>query len=296
MLQFQPITESSVAQMAPYVYRNTTHLCDFTTVNLLTWAERFYKAFAIEEDMLYLQLAPFGGNTPLFAPPIGNGDFKQALSRLREHCQQSGIPLRLSLVAEEQLPLIGEVCGFDWRAVAYRDWCDYVYDAKAMASYDGKAYAKQRNHLRRFERQYPDYRVEELTAAHIPAIEVFLSTFAHTRDTLDDFALEEIERTSHILRRQSLLGLFGIALFVGERLVGFSAGSRSEDTVYVHFEKADISVDGVYQKLVKSFAERFVTDEIRYINREEDCGVEGLRRSKLAYHPIRLVCKYTLKF
>ena len=296
MLDFQPITETSIAQIAPYVYHHPSRMCDFTAVNLYMWAGRFYKAFAIEDDMLYLQLAPFGGKTPLFAPPIGQGDFQKALARLRNHCEAWRIPFRLSLVAEEQLSPIGNACGFHWRAHSHRDWCDYVYDAKAMAAYEGKAYAKQRNHVRKFERLYPDWRAERLTPKHISEVEAFLTAFENARETLSDFALEEIRLTSRVLSRQSMLGLFGVVLYVGDRLVGFSAGSRSADTVFVHFEKADVAFEGVYQKLVQEFARRFVTDEVLYINREEDCGEEGLRRSKLAYQPVKLICKYTLKF
>jgi len=296
MLDFQPITESSVKQIAPFLFENPTRFCDYTTVDLFTWAGQFYKAYAIKDDMLYLQLSAYDQGPALYAPPIGAGDQRQALCELRDHAVRNGEPLRLSLVAEVQLPLISDTLGAQWRATAYRDWCDYIYDAKAMAAFDGKAYAKQRNHLRRFERLYPDARVEALEDAHIEPIGQFLNVFARTRDSLDELALKEISLTTKALRQRDLLGLVGVVLYVEDRLVGFSAGCRSRDTLFVNFEKADIAVSGAYQKLVKSFSERFVDEDILFINREEDCGVEGLRRSKLAYHPTELLYKYTVDF
>ncbi len=296
MLDFQPITEADMPKIAPFLKKNPSRLCDFTTVNLFVWAGRFYQAYAILDDMLFLKLEAYDGGAPLYAPPIGDGDFKQALCRLQQHAAESGMPFRLSLVGEDQLPLIADALGTQWRASASRDWCDYVYDAKAMAAYEGKAYAKQRNHLRRFERLYPSYRVEILSSHHRPSIESFLQSFAAQKDDLDDFAREELDVTACALSHQETVGLCGVVLYAEDRLVGFAAGCRSDDTLFVNFEKADIAFEGAYQMLVKAFAERYVDENIRYINREEDCGVPGLRRSKLAYHPVRLLGKFTLSF
>ena len=87
----------------------------------------------------------------------------------------------------------------------------------------------------------------------------------------------------------------GGILRVDGAIVGISMGEIVRDTLYVHIEKADVRYSGVYQKLVNCFAREFVTDEVRYINREEDVGDPGLRKSKLSYHPVALQEKYTVR-
>ena len=75
----------------------------------------------------------------------------------------------------------------------------------------------------------------------------------------------------------------------------FSAGEIVGDTLIIHIEKADIAYEGVYQVLVNEYAKCFVTPDVRYINREEDVGDEGMRRSKESYHPVRLLEKYLVR-
>ena len=84
-------------------------------------------------------------------------------------------------------------------------------------------------------------------------------------------------------------------LRVNGRVAGFSAGEIVGDTLIIHIEKADIAYEGVYQALVNEYAKCFVTPGVRYINREEDAGDEGLRRSKESYHPVRLLEKYLVQ-
>ena len=76
------------------------------------------------------------------------------------------------------------------------------------------------------------------------------------------------------------------------QVYGFAIGEVIGDTLYDHVEKADSSVIGAYQTLVNCYA--VANRHVKYMNREEDCGVEGLRRSKISYRPCALLKKYTV--
>ncbi len=293
MLEFTPITKDALQIIAPFLYDNPGRICDFCGVNLYLWAGYFYHAYAIEDDMLYLELITEDGDVA-YTVPRGNGNVDEALLRLQAHVQQSGHRLWLSLVSEDELVAVRRAFGETVSVSSSREWCDYLYDAQKMARYEGSDYAKQRNHKRRFERQYPDYRIERLTPKHISDVCALLQRFAMVRSKDDELAEQEIAVAQTALFRMEELALLGVVLYVGDVPVGFSAGSRSADTLYVHFEKADTSYDGVYQMLVYAFANAFVGEDIAFINREEDCGDEGLRRSKLAYHPVALLEKYNV--
>lgn len=294
MLEFQPITKENVSTLVPYLVGNSARFCDFSPANLYIWAGYFYKAYAVQDGMLYFQLYTERGRIA-YTVPMGTGDVKAALLTLKAYTQEIGEPLIFSLVSAADLPLLREVFGELHHAQSEREWCDYVYDAPAMAQFAGSAYAKQRNHVRRFEREYPQYRVEILNASHSAAIEAFLERFSAQRGKDDDFAVEEITRTKEAMRHRESLCLFGVVLFVEDELVGFSAGTRLQDVLFVNFEKADTRYNGVYQMLVKAFAQHYADEGVRWINREEDCGDDGLRKSKLAYHPAMLLEKYTVE-
>ena len=89
-----------------------------------------------------------------------------------------------------------------------------------------------------------------------------------------------------------LYGFIGGAVWVEDRIVAMALGEKQGDTLYVHIEKADIRYHGAYQMIVREFSKYACTDEIRYINREDDAGDEGLRKSKLAWRPCGLLDKY----
>ena len=290
MLQFQPIPVQAIREFTPFLCGQNGRLCDFTPANLYVWKDYYYTGYVIRDDLLYFELRGEEGET-YYSVPMGSGDRVGGLRLLYDHAASQGMPLRLSLICDDMLEDIrtafGEV------AFSYeRDWCDYLYEATPMAAFTGAAYAKQRNHVRRFEREYPAYRVERLRADHVEALNAFLDSFALLRGKDSELAAEEIERTRRALSRMEAIDLLGVVLWVEDRLVGFSAGTRVCDTLYVNFEKADTAYHGVYQKLVQCFAQMFTDETVRFINREEDCGNEGLRKSKLAYHPTALLNKY----
>ncbi|HPU63195.1 MAG TPA: phosphatidylglycerol lysyltransferase domain-containing protein, partial [Mobilitalea sp.] len=76
------------------------------------------------------------------------------------------------------------------------------------------------------------------------------------------------------------------------KIVAMSVGEIINDTLYCHIEKADRNYHGSYQMIVREFAKNTITDQVKYINREDDAGDEGLRKSKLSYHPYKLLNKY----
>ena len=294
MLDFCPITTEDLPKIVPYLSGNGAHFCDFSPVNLYIWSGLMFDAYAIVEDTVVFRLKTWRGRIA-YTVPMGMGDIRRALLFLQEETKRLGQPLIFSLVSADDLPLLRDMFGSISEPRTSENWRDYIYDARKMAAYEGSAYAKQRNHVRRFCKTYPDYRVEVLQKHHLPDVDELLARFPAQRGKTDDDVLEEVERTNEALHCMDELMLFGVVLYVDDQLVGVSAGSCVGDMLFVNFEKADTAFDGVYQMLVQAFAQQYVNDNIRYINREEDCGDEGMRKSKLAYHPIDLLAKYTVE-
>ena len=84
------------------------------------------------------------------------------------------------------------------------------------------------------------------------------------------------------------LGLRGGLLFADDKPVGFSLASLLRpDTANVHIEKALADYDGAYAAINQQFAQHELGD-VLFINRENDMGLEGLRKAKQSYAPCRL--------
>lgn len=102
-------------------------------------------------------------------------------------------------------------------------------------------------------------------------------------------------KTLEVLDNMDKYKLFGGTLKVDDTVVGAALGEIIGDTLFVHIEKSNTEFNGSYPMLVNQFAKKFAAEGVTHINREEDDGVEGLRTSKLSYHPIELLDKYIVE-
>ena len=105
---------------------------------------------------------------------------------------------------------------------------------------------------------------------------------------------EDLAKTREVLANYSTYDMLGGMLLVDGNIVGFSLGEIVGDTLFTHIEKADRDYLGCYQMVVAQFAQQFAHEGVHFINREDDAGDPGLRTSKLSYHPVTLLEKYTV--
>ena len=81
-------------------------------------------------------------------------------------------------------------------------------------------------------------------------------------------------------------------MYVDDEIVAFTVGEeRSPDTALIHIEKADINYKGAFAAVNCEFA-NMLAPKYKFLNREEDMGIEGLRKAKLSYKPEFFTDKY----
>ncbi len=164
---------------------------------------------------------------------------------------------------------------------------DYIYEAEALANLSGKKYHSKRNHVSVFKRNYPNWSYEEINESNIPAcIDLHTKWINGRGDDDPDFSLE-FEAVLEGFENYSKLGLIGGIIKIGEEPVAYTFGERISDDCFVtHFEKAPSDINGAYTIINQEFAKKLVEMGFKYINREEDLGIEGLRKAKQSYHPV----------
>ena len=129
----------------------------------------------------------------------------------------------------------------------------------------------------------------------IPGVKDFLDRYAARWSKGAVTFQEDISKTHEVLDNYQTYDLLGGVLLVENQIVGFSLGEIIGDTLFTHIEKADRDYEGCYQMLVAQFAQQFAQEgTVAFINREDDTGDPGLRTSKLSYHPVALLEKYTV--
>ncbi len=294
MLQFKPLAESDMDTVKPYLDQQQYRSCDYTVGGIYLWEKVFCPEYCIDKDMLFFKVkCPFRGLFFMF--PVGFGDKIEALRSIAQYAASEQLPLMMTAVPLEELFRIFQVFGADIQIHRERDTADYLYAASDLSCFPGKKYHGQRNHAAFFAHTYGDYRYCTVTPEDIPALRRFL----HLKYTVDEHAgtMEQADFaiSYNIIERFRDFGMQGGCLKNSQGdIAGFAFGERQGDTLYVHVEKADRNLRGAYQTIVQQFSAHMCTDEIRFINREDDAGDPGLRISKLSYHPVSLAEKYTV--
>ncbi len=289
-MEFTKLTLDDMDRLAPYFGYATSRACDTTVGGIFIWRDYFKTSYRIENDTLMFRVGE--GEDTVYSYPIGK-DVDNAFSIIEEDARENAISLNFYLSSEIDMRDLQKRYPSAEINEA-RDSFDYLYDYDSLATFKGKKYSGQRNHVNKFKRLYENHSFEPLTCENIPAVREFFAEFLSSREKTPatDAEAEKINELFDHLAEYESHGFFGGVLRVDGRVVGFSVAEHVGDTMYVHIEKADIRYDGVYQMLVSSFAAHFSHGDVIYINREDDAGNEGLRKSKLSYQPIALLPKY----
>lgn len=291
MLEFKPITPNDTGELKKYFCARPPHFCDRTPGVAVMWRQIYSNHYCVINDTLIIR-STLGGKAE-YLSPVGR-DFDGAVEAVTAHCADIGEEAIFYGLTDEEADSLLEKYP-DSNRHANRDWFDYVYDKTALMTLSGKKYAAQRNHIHKFTALYPGYSFEPICDENIPDLIAFTEDFHFHALKEGGDAAAEVGMCMGALREFSLLGMVGLALRVGGKTIGYTIGETVGDMFFVHIEKADTEYQGSYQILSNTFLKAYAAgDDIKFVNREEDCGDEGLRRSKLSYHPIALPPKNTV--
>ena len=290
MLEFHSLKLEDITVLRPYFHKQPSRICDSTIGGTFLWRDYFQTAYAEEGGSLFLRSVMPDTGAYIYAVPM-EGDVQAALQRLKAHCDSEGHPLVLSTVSAEDLPTI-QALWPEARVESIPEWADYLYEAADLKELAGKKYATQRNHISKFNRLYSNWKFEPIGPDNLTQVQAFFDWFAEVNEKESATYKEDERKVAEVLDNFDLYSFIGGAVWAEDRIVAMALGEKQGDTLYVHIEKADIRYHGAYQMIVREFAKYACTEEIRYINREDDAGDEGLRKSKLAWRPCGLLDKH----
>ncbi len=214
--------------------------------------------------------------------------YLQIAGRLAAECRNNGKSFTLFRVEERTFGALRQA----FPSMVYeedRDNADYVYLASDLIGLRGRKYDGKRNHIRKFKEKYV-YEYADLGEALTDDCLRLAQTWY---DSKHDPSLEaDLSATKEALTHLTGLGLRGSAILVDGTVRAFSLAEQlNPDTAVIHIEKYDPAYEGIPQVINQQLCER-MCGSYRYINREQDLGNEGLRRSKMSYNPAFILNKY----
>lgn len=291
MIQFEKISLDQKNWLNEYLHRMDKRCCEYSYVNLYLWGR---KRVAELNGFLLLQ-AQFDRKS-VYLYPVGEGDIKVVLDAIIHDASVRGIPCCLSALTEADCRQVEALYPGAFQIYCDRDSYDYIYAIDDLADLRGRKFQKKRNHLNRFEQEHPDAQILPLDAQTMEAAHLLAQKWYEERTAIDpdgDYHLEKIA-LERAFSHYGELGMEGVVLVEQGNVMAFAMGSRlTGDTYDIHFEKALGASDGTYAAINRGFA-RYLREkypEVKWLNREDDMGIEGLRKAKLSYNPDHMVEK-----
>ena len=294
MLKFKTVTLCDKLWVDELVMRENSSSADYNFGNIYIW-DKYYKQLICRfQDRMITKLRYEG--KPAFVFPIGSGELRPAVEAIREYADFHDYPLVLRGITEaHREALEREYPGcFDYE----RDdsAADYIYTVERLSTYSGKSLHGKKNHCNRFQAEH-DWEFVPLTRALIPDCMDMLSEWTEENaGRLDKSIAYEHDAIIRAFAAFECLSMEGGVLRADGRIMGFTLGEMtSANTFDVHFEKADIKVNGAYAMVCRELTRMLMQrhPQLRYMNREDDMGLESLRQSKISYKPEFMLEKYT---
>ena len=288
VLKFEEIRAEDAQWAEPAMRAAASPLCEHNFATIFLW-RRYYRQTLTSFEGRPLVRSGYGDRL-LFLFPTGP-HWRADVKQLFDAAHAEGKPLILYGIAEAECRMLEENFPGRFAFSADRADADYGYRRADLAELPGKAYQKKRNHVAAFTRKFPwSYETlgDDNTIDALQMAERWYEEAAPLTDTL------EVERQMlpELLAHRELLRLRGGLLRVnGEPVALTLASPVTVNTADVQFEKALSAHPGAYAVINQQFVQHELAD-MAFINRENDMGIEGLRKAKLSYHPVGLLEKY----
>lgn len=283
-LEDKPLLDLTFRQYPPVI-------SEFTFTNLFIWRHAYQIKLSRWQNFLCLYAE--NGEHPFFFPPIGEGDVVECCRKMLRWREEKGAPAKIARVPEEL------ILRFNWKAEGFlvkldRNQSDYIYLSEDLIQLRGRKYHRKRNHIKQFKEKYT-YEYLPLTPDRISDCLRLQTEWCDLRqcEVIPGLYNESIA-IQEALTHFETLGVKGGAILINGRVEAFTLGEPlNPEMVVIHIEKANSAFDGLYPTIHQAFLESHWSG-YTYVNREQDLGEEGLRKSKESYFPHHMIQKYSL--
>ncbi len=287
-MEFKKITLSDRDKLLPFLQNDNELTCELSFVNLLIWQPLYNNCYCIKDGILYLK--SYDDHIETYSLPLG--DIKTGVQKIIEYTAQPYPTFWAQ--AGARFDEFAALYGDKYDIIESRNEFDYIYNSSDLITLAGKKYHSKRNHISAFSKQF-DWHYEDICADNIERVRECASIwYSQSNDKMDDELKCEMQGVFMMLDNMDTLKLCGGAIVVDKSVVAFTLGSPINQKIYnIHIEKAISGFDAAYTVINREFAAHHCGD-YKYINREDDLGLEGLRKSKLSYKPEIILPKYIL--
>ncbi len=260
---------------------------EYTFTNLFVWRNSREIEYCLYNEGLILLARK--KNEKFFMQPFGYLDNKKIIEFILNYGIKFNLANSIKKISEN---IISSIEGFN--IIEDRDNFDYLYKTDDLAFLKGRKYSNKRNFIRNFFADYY-HKYWRYTEKCKEVCLNFAKAWLEKREGQDDSLVDEFNAIKELLNNFKNLDSAGGVICVEEKIIAFEFGEKlNKDTFVVHFEKADSSINGSYQSINKLFVENEIEGQYKFVNREQDLGIPGIRKAKESYYPVKMVKKFSI--
>jgi hypothetical protein len=291
MIEFKKIEISDKPWIDQLLKYSDYRGAEYCFTNLFIWEGVYNSRITRYKDFLLFTSGE--GDTVRYLYPAGKGDKKEAIELLKEDALKRGVPFILIGLSNEAKNELESLFPGNFELRPVRNSFDYIYESEKLVSLSGKKLQSKRNHIN-FFKDNNSWEYQELSPEKVEEVKIFNKEWCKTVDCSKSESLGlETCAVKKCLDNYKQLGLTGGILKVDDSIVAYTVGEQiNSDTAIIHIEKAFAEVRGAYPMINREFAER-ITPGLKYVNREDDAGDQGLRKAKESYNPVFMLEKFS---
>lgn len=299
MLHFEKYLIDSKIQIAQYFHDFGEGSCQHSFATSFCFDSKYDDYFCVKDNYLYTLRNGLSNDkyrTYLF--PMGDikdkNGLKNAIDNIILDAHNYSKKVMFQSITENAQEILKEIYGDGFTIEERRDLYEYLYKYETLAAMEGSHFKAKRNEIRKFFKTFENINIKKIDKNDIDNIKSLYKLWVdeeEKRQQNSQLAFEEVA-LDRALENYEMLGLDGISIYNDKELIGFVFGVKLNDKVFDYMiEKANSSYRGIYKVLNNELA-KVCCSGFDLLNLEEDLGEEGLRNSKMMYHPDLLLKKY----
>ncbi|MGI6264606.1 MAG: DUF2156 domain-containing protein [Acutalibacteraceae bacterium] len=290
-LRGRALTAADAGWAVPLLKSRGFDGCELTFATLFLWRDFYHNELVEADGCLFIRSRdPHDPGAISFSAPL-KGDLQTAIPALRQYARATGRPLTLYGSRRNLTDELERLFPGEFALIPSPEDFDYVYKAEDLRDLSGRRYHGKRGHIAAFSKRY-DWRYEPVDDGNLSEVLAAADAWYAAHRPLDASLAAEQNGLRDLLRLRQKLDVRAGLIRVDGNVVAFTCGAPVSDEEFdVLIEKALPDYADAYPVINR----KFVAHELngfRYVNRENDMGLDGLRQAKLSYHPDHLIEKF----
>jgi hypothetical protein len=288
--EFRDIDLSMQSNVNSILSAHPVEASEYTYTNMFAFRKTYnFKLSLLEDNLIILKnSAP----ESIFCP-VGNNNIPETLDQAFEFLKQYSTEPFIERIPEHFInKYLEDSNAFDVKES--REHFDYVYDVKTLIELKGRKFHDKKNKVNKFRNEYT-YEYLTLTPGLVSECIEFEDYWCEVKECEKYYGLKR-ERCAILAMLENFeeLNLTGGVIKTNGKITALTIGEKSlPDTMVIHVEKANVEMPGLYQVINQEFL-MHEANGCLFVNREQDLDIDGLRKSKMSYHPVKFIKKYSV--